>query len=154
MTSLRDILVPRYHAGLAAVATLLSKAAPLDDLYLYLRDHPLQNPAKAKVHCEHGFYELRSVVKIYLEVSFRSLSSSNIYVDPILKKCKHLCPKVLRRSSYLIMRDPAEPTNLFTQGRQVVLSFLLIWISSLPSTIQIFTGGGPSQATDLVIITL
>ena len=69
-----DTLVPCYYVGLDAVASLLLKAAPLDDLYLYLRDHPLQNPAKAKVHCEHGFAGLRGAVKIYLEVSFCLLS--------------------------------------------------------------------------------
>ena len=79
MISERENLVPCYHEGLIAVATLLSKAAPLDDLYLYLRDHPLQNPAKAKVHCEHGFAGLRWAVKIYMEVSSYWLSCP-IYV--------------------------------------------------------------------------
>ena len=79
MISQRDTLVPSCYAGLDGVATLLSKAAPLDDLYLYLRDHPLQNPAKAKVHCKHGFAKLRWAVKIYLEVSSYWLSCP-IYV--------------------------------------------------------------------------
>ena len=74
MISQRDTLVPDYDYGLDAVATLLSKAAPLDDLYLYLRDHPLQNPAKAKVHHEHGFSKLRLAVRDYLEVSSYWLS--------------------------------------------------------------------------------
>ena len=56
----RDILVPDYEEGLDAVTTLLSKATPFTDLYAYLRDHPLQNPAKDKVHCEHGFASLSS----------------------------------------------------------------------------------------------
>ena len=48
--SQREIFIPKYSEGLDAVTTLLYKAAPFTDLYLYLRDHPLQNPAKAKVH--------------------------------------------------------------------------------------------------------
>ena len=63
------ILVPNYSDGCRAVITLLSKAAPLTDLHFYLRDHPLQNPAKAKVHCERGFALLRLAVKVYLDVS-------------------------------------------------------------------------------------
>jgi hypothetical protein len=70
LTSQRVTLVPQYLQGLDAVMTLLSKAAPLTDLYLYLQDHPLQNPAKAKVHCDHGFTSLRLAVKVYLKVSF------------------------------------------------------------------------------------
>jgi hypothetical protein len=70
MISQRKNFVPLYEHGLNAVTIFLSKAAPLDDLYFYLRDHPLQNPAKAKVHCEHGFASLRLAVKVYLEVSF------------------------------------------------------------------------------------
>ncbi|KAF8809797.1 hypothetical protein BYT27DRAFT_7187682, partial [Phlegmacium glaucopus] len=73
-----EILVPYYREGLDAVSQLLLKAAPLTDLYVYLRDHPLQNPAKAKVYCEHGFTSLRLAVKAYLD------------------KCQHLRPKVLR----------------------------------------------------------
>ena len=70
MISQWDTLEPcHYYVGLGAVARLLFKAAPLDDLYLYLQNHPLQNPAKAKVHCEHRFAGLRCAVKIYLEVS-------------------------------------------------------------------------------------
>ena len=68
--SQQEILIPYYAQGLDAVTILLSKAGPLTDLYFYLRDHPLQNPAKAKVHCEHGFASLRSAVKVYLDVSF------------------------------------------------------------------------------------
>ena len=70
MASNRNLLVPDYEDGLAGVTLLLSKAAPLTDLYLYLRDHPLQNPAKAKVHCERGFASLRLAVRAYLDVSF------------------------------------------------------------------------------------
>ena len=70
VTSRRKVLVPEYREGLDAVSKLLLKAAPLPDLYFHLRDHPLQNPAKAKVHCEHGFSSLRSAVKIYLDVNF------------------------------------------------------------------------------------
>ena len=70
VTSQREVLIPRYWDGLDAVTKLLSKAAPLTDLYLYLRDHPLQNLAKAKVHCEYGFGALRFAVKAYLDVSF------------------------------------------------------------------------------------
>ncbi|KAF8809778.1 hypothetical protein BYT27DRAFT_7135942 [Phlegmacium glaucopus] len=82
VASQREILVPNYRTGLDAVSKLLSKAAPLTDFYICLRDHPLQNPAKAKVHCEHGFASLRLAVKAYLG------------------KCQHLLgPKVLRRSS-------------------------------------------------------
>ena len=69
MISQRVTLVPDYARGLYAVTALLSKAAPLTDLYLYLQDHPLQNPAKAKVHCERGFAPLRRAVKFYLKVS-------------------------------------------------------------------------------------
>ena len=97
--SRRDILVPSYDEGLDAVIKILSKATPLIDLYFYLRDHPLQNPAKFKVHCEHGFGSLSLAVKAYLDVSFYSLSPL-IYVlihYPWLKKCKHFVPKVLRR---------------------------------------------------------
>ena len=68
--SQRDIKVPYYDEGLEAVITLLSKAAPLTDLYFYLRDHPLQNSSKAKVHCEHGFGSLGLAVKAHLDVSF------------------------------------------------------------------------------------
>ncbi|KAF8809772.1 hypothetical protein BYT27DRAFT_7187645 [Phlegmacium glaucopus] len=81
----RDILVPGCRKGLDAVIKFLSKAAPLTDLYICLRDHPLQNPAKAKVHCEHGFISLRLAVKAYLD------------------KCEHLHPKVLRRSLSLML---------------------------------------------------
>ncbi|KAF8810394.1 hypothetical protein BYT27DRAFT_7186617 [Phlegmacium glaucopus] len=82
VASQREILVPYYRSGLDAVTIFLLKAAPLTDLYICLRDHPLQNPAKAKVHCEHGFASLRLAVKAYLD------------------KCQHLPgPKVLRRSS-------------------------------------------------------
>jgi len=73
----REILTPDYSEGLDAVTTLLDKADPLTDLYLYLRDHPLQNPAKAKFHCDHGFGSLRSAVKAYLD------------------RCKRLVPNVL-----------------------------------------------------------
>jgi hypothetical protein len=98
LISERENLVPSYAEGLLAVTLFLSKAAPLTDLYHYLRDHPLQNPAKAKVHCEHGFASLRLAVKFYLEVSFYRLASFNLGVDLILKKCTHLViPKVLRR---------------------------------------------------------
>ena len=71
----RDILVPDYEEGLDAVTTLLSKATPFTDLYAYLRDHPLQNPAKDKVHCEHGFASLRFTVKAYLDVSSLPIES-------------------------------------------------------------------------------
>ena len=74
VTSHREILILLYRRGLDAVIELLSRAAPLTDLYLYLRDHPLQNSAKAKVHCEHGFGSLRLAVKTYLDVSFYWLS--------------------------------------------------------------------------------
>ncbi|KAF8809774.1 hypothetical protein BYT27DRAFT_6516720 [Phlegmacium glaucopus] len=67
LASRREILVPNYRDGLDAVSKLLSKAAPLTDLYIYLRDHSLQNPGKAKVHCEHGFSSLRLAVKSYLD---------------------------------------------------------------------------------------
>ena len=80
MVSHRDILVPEYIQGLKGVTTLLSKAAPLTDLYLYLRNHPLQSPAKAKVHSEHGFSTLRLAVKDYLDVSFFQSSPSNVFV--------------------------------------------------------------------------
>ena len=70
----RKTLVPKYDEGLVAVAILLWKAAPLTDLYFCLRDHPLQNPAKAKVHFEHGFASLRLSVKVYLDVSFYWIS--------------------------------------------------------------------------------
>ena len=70
VTSRRKVLVPEYGEGLDAVSKLLLKAAPLPDLYFHLRDHPLQNPAKAKVHCEYGFASLRSAVKVYLDVNF------------------------------------------------------------------------------------
>ncbi|KAF8811829.1 hypothetical protein BYT27DRAFT_6437435 [Phlegmacium glaucopus] len=89
VASWREILVPNYRRGLDAVTKFLSKAAPLTDLYIYLRDHPLQNPAKAKVHCEHGFIYLRLAVKAYLD------------------KCQHLLgPKVLRRSSSCPLHFP------------------------------------------------
>jgi len=81
VTSQREILVPDYRKGLGALTTLLYRAAPSTDLYLYLRNHPLQNPAKAKGHCEHGFYLLRLAVKAHLD------------------RCKHIVPKVLRRSA-------------------------------------------------------
>ncbi|KAF8810404.1 hypothetical protein BYT27DRAFT_7186632, partial [Phlegmacium glaucopus] len=82
VASQREILVPHYTKGLDAVTIFLSKATPLTDLYICLRDHPLQNPAKAKVHCEHGFVSLRLAVKVYLD------------------KCQRLLGlKVLRRSS-------------------------------------------------------
>ena len=80
IASQRKFLVPSYDRGLHVVTIFLSKAAPLNDLYLYLRDHPLQNPAKAKVHCEHGFASLRLAVKAYLEVSFQWLSFPFLYV--------------------------------------------------------------------------
>ena len=67
--SLRKTLGPDYQLGIYGVTTLLAKAAPLTDLYFYLQDHPLQNPAKAKVHCERGFAPLRRAVKVYLKVS-------------------------------------------------------------------------------------
>ena len=75
MISKRETLLPNYHDGLNAVTILLSKAAPFTDLYFCLRDHPLQNPTKAKVHFEHGSAPLRSAalrlaVKVYLDVSF------------------------------------------------------------------------------------
>ena len=70
VTSQQGVLIPEYWEGLDAVTKLLSKAAPLTDLYLYLRDHPLQNLSKAKVHCEYGFGALRFAVKAYLDVSF------------------------------------------------------------------------------------
>ena len=72
--SQRYILVSDFENSLDALIQLLSKAAPFTDLYLYLRDHPLQNPPKAKVHCEHGFGFLRLAVKAYLDVSFYRLS--------------------------------------------------------------------------------
>ncbi|KAF8809224.1 hypothetical protein BYT27DRAFT_7254737 [Phlegmacium glaucopus] len=67
VASQQEILVPYYRQGLDAVTRLLLKAAPLTDLYICLRDHPLQDPAKAKVHCEHGFASLRLAVKAYLD---------------------------------------------------------------------------------------
>ena len=70
VTSQREVLIPEYREGLDAVTTILYRTAPLTDLYLYLRDHPLQNPAKAKIHCEHGFGSLRLAVKDYLDVIF------------------------------------------------------------------------------------
>jgi hypothetical protein len=82
VASRREILVQYYQEGLDAVIKLLSKAAPLTDLYSYLRDHPLQNPAKAKVHCERGFASLRLAVKVYLDVSCYRMSPSNVFVDP------------------------------------------------------------------------
>ena len=82
MISQWDTLVPWYKAGLDAVARLLLKAAPSDDLYNYLRDHPLQNPAKAKVHCDHGFAFLRWAVKIYLKVSLHSVSLPTYVLIP------------------------------------------------------------------------
>ena len=85
MTSHGKMLIPWYPQGLKGVTTLLSKAAPLIDLYLYLRNHPLQNPAKTKVHCEHGFYSLRLAVKDYLDVSFFRSSS-----------LQHLCSFVIQ----------------------------------------------------------
>ena len=97
LISERENLVPCYTQGLFAVAIFLSKAAPMAGLYHYLRDHPLQNPAKAKVHCEHGFDSLRLAVKVYLEVSFYRLASPNLGVDLTLKRCTYLVPKVLRR---------------------------------------------------------
>ncbi|KAF8815033.1 hypothetical protein BYT27DRAFT_7201133 [Phlegmacium glaucopus] len=87
VASQREILVPNYRKGLDAVTEFLLKAAPLTDLYIYLRDHPLHNPAKAKVHCEHGFASLRLAVKAYLD------------------KCHHLRPKSLRRSLSLMLRS-------------------------------------------------
>jgi hypothetical protein len=101
----REILIPDYAQGLGAVTILLSKAAPLTDLYFYLRDHPLQNPAKAKVHCEHGFASLRLAVKVYLDVSFYQISMLNVFVNFISKKCKHLAPRVLRRLFSFILRS-------------------------------------------------
>ncbi|KAF8815030.1 hypothetical protein BYT27DRAFT_6854424 [Phlegmacium glaucopus] len=89
IASQREILVSNYRTGLDAVSKLLLKAAPLTDLYICLRDHPLENPAKAKVHCEHGFASLRLAVKSYLD------------------KCQHLLgPKVLRRSSSCALYFP------------------------------------------------
>ena len=96
MISQRETLVPDYALGFYTVTTLFSKAAPLTDLYLYLQDHPLRNPAKAKVHCEHGFALLRWAVKVYLKVSLYRIAPTQS-VDLILKKCTHLVPKVLRR---------------------------------------------------------
>lgn len=49
------------------------QATPLTDPYFYLRDHSLQNPTKAKVHCEHGFSSLRLAMNIYLKVSFHRM---------------------------------------------------------------------------------
>ena len=128
VTSQREILILLYREGLDAVTKLLSKAAPLTDLYLYLRDHPLQNPAKAKVHCEHGFGSLRLAVKAYLDVSLYSLSlsiSMLIIYYLWLKKCKHLVPKVLRRSFSLIMRSQSYINNVYTDP-QAFPSTLLI----------------------------
>jgi len=76
ISSQREILIPFYGKGLDAVSILLFKAAPLADLYFCLRDHPLQDPAKAKAHCEHGFASLRLAVKVYLDVSCHRMSLS------------------------------------------------------------------------------
>ena len=81
MISQRETLVPYYTQGLYAVTTLLSKAAPFTDLYLYLQDHPLQNPAKAKVHCEHGFALLRWAVKVYLKVSLPNRPNLSVLIS-------------------------------------------------------------------------
>ena len=74
MISQQHIFIPNYENGLYAVTILLLKAASLTDLYFCLQDHPLQNSAKAKVHCEHGFALLRVAVKVYLDVSFSWMS--------------------------------------------------------------------------------
>jgi hypothetical protein len=102
----RNIPVPAYSEDLEGVITLLSKAAPLTDLYFYLRDHPLQNPAKTKVHCEHGFTSLRLAVKVYLEVSSYRIpflthvlisSSRNVHIS---------FPKFFEGNQfYVILRD-------------------------------------------------
>ena len=47
---------------------------------LYRRDHPIQNPAKAKFHCEHGFAGLRWAVQVYLEVSSYRLLLAVLYL--------------------------------------------------------------------------
>ena len=97
----REILMPRYPRVLDGVIELLSRAAPLTDLYLYLRDHPLQNPAKAKVHCEHGFGSLRLAVKTYLDVSFYQLSPLISVFDllsmtqEMQTSCSESCSKVI-----------------------------------------------------------
>ena len=70
MISQRVNLVPNHGLGLHAVTIILPRAAPLTDPYFYFRD---QNPAKAKVHREHGFAPLRLAVKL---VSFCSIPLS------------------------------------------------------------------------------
>ena len=70
ISSQREILVPNYQEGIDALSKILLKAAPITDLYFHLRDHPLQNPAKANIHCKDGLASLRSAVEDYLDVSF------------------------------------------------------------------------------------
>src|ERR1700735_4915725 len=103
--SQRDILVPDYDEGLEAVIKLLSKAAPLTDLYLYLRDHPLQNPVKAKVHCEHGFGSLRFAVRAYLDVSFLLIVSLDICVHPLFM-AQEMSTSCSESSSKVIFSHP------------------------------------------------
>ena len=55
-----------------AVAKLLSKAAPSNDLYFYLRAYSSQDPEQAEVYC---------VKASYLNVNFYRLSLS--IVDPM-----------------------------------------------------------------------
>lgn len=55
---------------LEGLTTLLYRAAPSNDLYFYLRDHPPQNVTKVKVDSELGFSSLNLAVKVYLEVIF------------------------------------------------------------------------------------
>ena len=61
--SQRHILERGFDVPLA-VAKLLSKAAPLNDLYSYLRAYSSQYPEHAEVYC----------VEAYLNVSFYRLS--------------------------------------------------------------------------------
>ena len=133
VASQREILVQHYREGLDAVIRLLSKAAPLTDLYFYLRDHPLQNPVKAKVHCEHGFASLRLAVKVYLDVSCYRMSPLNVFIDSPSKKCTHdlqVVPRVLRRSFSVILRQQFYANIVYIQGLQAVLSISHMWISS------------------------
>ena len=83
----RHTFVPDFDEGLDAVIKLLSKAAPLTDLYLYLRDHP----AKAKFHRESGFISLGLAVKAYLDVSYQLFPLISVFIYySCPKKCKHL----------------------------------------------------------------
>ncbi|KAF8815723.1 hypothetical protein BYT27DRAFT_7192458 [Phlegmacium glaucopus] len=92
VASRREILVPNYKNGLDAVSKLLLKAAPLTDLYICVRDHPLQNPAKAKVHCEHGFTSLRLAVKAYLDVICLSCGDINLTLNNLYITRSSSCP--------------------------------------------------------------